>query len=293
MRLVSYNGQRLGVLTERGVVDISDLAPASPGYWPPVGMVQLIARFADHRAEIERRAAIGPFAVADAVSLEAPIQWPNKLIAYPANYTDHIDEMHSKFHKYLAPANLNDRADSKGFFLKANSSLSGPNDEIVLPEAAAGPVHHEAELAVVIGRTGRNIPRERALDHVFGYTCLLDMTVRGQQERVMRKSHDTFTPIGPWLRTADEVPDPAALRIQLTVNGEIRQKARVADMIVDVPEQIASASAVATLFPGDIIASGTPAGVGPVVDGDEIRVEIDGVGAMSLLVVGPEGRGQR
>ncbi len=200
--------------------------------------------------------------------------WPNKVIAYPTNYRDHAAEMASTT-----------RADLQGYFLKANSSLSGPNDPIELPDVPGREVHHECEIAVVIGRQGRQIPIARAIDHVFGYSCLLDITIRGKEERVMRKSFDTFTPVGPWIVTADEIPDPADIRMRLWVNGEKRQEATTKDLIVDIAQMIALASSASTLYPGDIIATGTPAGVGPIRDGDRVTIEVDHVGRMSVPVV--------
>ncbi|MEA2987213.1 MAG: hypothetical protein QOD94_3467, partial [Alphaproteobacteria bacterium] len=115
--------------------------------------------------------------------------------------------------------------------------------------------------------------------------CLMDMTVRGEQERVMRKSFDTFCPIGPYIVTADEISDPANLDLQLTVNGVVKQKANTSDLILDIPNMIAMASSVMTLYPGDIIATGTPAGVGPLAAGDEVTISIAQVGSMTLPVV--------
>ena len=153
------------------------------------------------------------------VRLSAPVRWPSKLIAFPANYQRHIEEMRSV-----------NRADHNGFFLKSTASIVGPNDAIVLPPIEGADVHHECELGLVIGAEGRNIPVEKALDYVFGFTCLIDVTVRGKQERVARKSFDTFTPTGPWLVTRDEVADCASLNLSLTVNGEPRQAANTRDL---------------------------------------------------------------
>jgi len=279
MKLVSYNDGRLGLLVDDDhLVDLSDLAAQPPGAWPPTGMVDLIARFDHLRGLIGDRAKAGSRIPLSGVRLECPIGWPNKVVAFPANYDAHISEMKegviSKF-----------KASGQGFFLKANSSLSGPQDSIVLPPIAGREIHHEAELAIIIGRRGRSIPRDKALEHIFGYACLLDMVVRGQEERVMRKSFDTFCPLGPWLITADEVGATDALELELTVNGERRQHANTRDLIVDIPGMIEMASAVMTLYPGDIIASGTPAGVGPVQPGDRLQVSIERVGVMSVSVV--------
>jgi 2-keto-4-pentenoate hydratase/2-oxohepta-3-ene-1,7-dioic acid hydratase in catechol pathway len=219
------------------------------------------------------------------VKLNCPILWPNKVIAYPANYHDHISEMKTGT-GLISTFN----ASGQGFFLKANSSLSGPLDPIVLPPLANREIHHECELAIVIGKGGRDIAPERALQHIFGYSCLIDVVVRGKEERVMRKSFDSFCPMGPYLVTADEIPDYADIDLELSVNGELRQKANTRDLIVGVPEMIAMASSVMTLFPGDIIASGTPAGVGRLKANDRVEIRIAGVGEMKLDVTqGTEG----
>ena len=150
-----------------------------------------------------------------------------------------------------------------GFFLKAPSSVVGAGSPILLPRGSARRFDHETELAVIIGRRAKNVPRAQALDFVFGYSCLMDITMRLEpgmpaEERPTRKSFDTFTPIGPYLVTADEIPDPQALENQLWVNGKLRQSANTRDMTVGVAELIELVSSVMTLNPGDIIATGTP-----------------------------------
>lgn len=274
MRLVSFNGQRIGVLKDRRVVDVTGLAPGDDLQWPPVLMIRTIARFPDLAAKLAEVAKAEEGIPLSEVKLAAPVQWPNKVIAYPTNYDDHITEMRSS-----------GRSDRLGFFLKANSSLCGPADPIVLPEIDGREVHHEAELAIVIGREGRHIAVADALSYVFGYTCLIDVTVRGSQERVMRKSFDTFCPIGPAIVTSDEIPDPDALDISLRVNGELRQNGNTRDMILGVAEMISLASSVSTLQPGDVIATGTPAGVGPLRDGDVVSMSIAGIGELTTHVV--------
>jgi 2-keto-4-pentenoate hydratase/2-oxohepta-3-ene-1,7-dioic acid hydratase in catechol pathway len=263
------------------VIDITDLAGAQPGTWPPVGMVRLIADWQARGSALrDALTRLESRPLAD-VRLEAPVQWPNKIIAFPANYHAHIDEM-----KHGAGSGVIStyKASGQGFFLKANSSLSGPADDIVLPPLAGREIHHECELGIVIGKRGRGVARADARDYVFGFSCLLDMVVRGKEERVMRKSFDTFCPTGPWITTADEIADFDNIEMRLFVNGEERQSASTRNLIVDIPEMIAMSSAVMTLEPGDIIASGTPAGVGPVEDGDVLKIVIDGVGSMTLDV---------
>jgi 2-keto-4-pentenoate hydratase/2-oxohepta-3-ene-1,7-dioic acid hydratase in catechol pathway len=249
-------------------------------------MVKLIADFDRVRPQLEAFSRSGTGTPLASVDLECPILWPNKVIAFPANYHAHVEEMKtgtgliSKF-----------KADGQGFFLKSNSSLSGPRDPIVLPNIPGRQIHHECELAVIIGKGGRMISREKAMDHVFGYSCLLDIVVRGQEERVMRKSYDTFCPLGPYIVTRDEVPRYDDIDLLLEVNGEVRQKANTRDLIVDIPDMVRMASTVMTLYPGDIIASGTPAGVGPLKSGDKVKIVISHVGSMTLDVVQSESGG--
>jgi 2-keto-4-pentenoate hydratase/2-oxohepta-3-ene-1,7-dioic acid hydratase in catechol pathway len=254
------------------VVDVSDIVGAEDEAWPPVAMTRLIGDFARARPEIE--AALGrPGTPLAQVKLLTPIPWPNKVIAYPINYHDHGVEMGQSY-----------RANHQGFFLKPPSALSGAGEPIVVPRLDRR-IDHECELALVIGKEGRNIPRERWQEHVFGYSCLIDVVVRGPEERVARKGFDTFCPVGPWIATADEVGDAAALRGRLWVNDELRQDANTRNLILDLPGMVEVASAVMTLYPGDIIATGTPAGVGPIQPGDRVRIEFERVGEMTLDVV--------
>jgi 2-keto-4-pentenoate hydratase/2-oxohepta-3-ene-1,7-dioic acid hydratase in catechol pathway len=280
MKLVRFNQGRLGVTDGHRVVDVTALSNSEPQDWPPVGMNRLIQNFDQLRPQLMAALTSQAGVPLSSVQLETPIPWPNKLLAYPVNYHDHATEMASR-----GLANI------QGFFLKANSSLSGPADPMELPMLPGREVHHECEIALIIGKQGRQISEEDALDHLFGYACLLDMTVRGNEERVMRKSFDSFTPLGPWIVTADEVSDPFDIDMRLWVNGELRQQANTRDLIVSIPKMIAIASSAATLYPGDIIASGTPAGVGPVVAGDVIRIEVAQVGEMSIPVIAGQ-RGQ-
>jgi 2-keto-4-pentenoate hydratase/2-oxohepta-3-ene-1,7-dioic acid hydratase in catechol pathway len=277
MRLVRYNGGRIGVLHDGLVNDVTQAIGANADAWPPVSMVQLINNFDALLPKITSALTSDGVPVAK-VRLEAPILWPNKLIAYPVNFVEHGAER-----------NVTLRADTNGFFLKANSSLIGPSDPIILPDLPGREFHHECELAIIVGKMGRHIDTSDALEYVFGYACLIDVTLRGKEDRVMRKSYDTFTPIGPSIVTRDEVGDPNALDLKLWVNSELRQHANTRDLILDVPNMISMASSVTTLYPGDVIASGTPAGVGPITAGDIVTIEIERVGRMSIAV--EQGRG--
>jgi 2-keto-4-pentenoate hydratase/2-oxohepta-3-ene-1,7-dioic acid hydratase in catechol pathway len=281
MKLARFNGGRVGLVEGAEVVDITQREGIDPAAWPPVSMVQVIARHARAPEKLAAKLAGLPRLRLADVRLECPIDWPNKVIAYPANYHAHIDEQkHTKIGMIS-----NFAANGQGFFLKSNSSLSGPADAIVLPPIKGREIHHECELAIVIGKGGRDISPDTALDHIFGYACLLDLVVRGKEERVMRKSFDTFCPLGPWIVTADEIAEPADIELELRVNGELRQKANTRDLIVDIPAMIHMASSTMTLFPGDIIATGTPSGVGPIVAGDRVVSTIRGVGELALDVV--------
>jgi 2-keto-4-pentenoate hydratase/2-oxohepta-3-ene-1,7-dioic acid hydratase in catechol pathway len=272
MKLFRFNGGRIGVVNGGIAYDLTDALDIDVSAWPPIQVVQLIADFDARMHQVWQHPSLRKISISD-VRLDVPIEWPNKLLAYPVNYVKHGEEMKSS-----------NRANLNGFFMKANSSLSGPNDSIVLPDLPGREIHHECELGIVIGKQGKNIARENALEYVFGYACLIDMVVRGSEERVMRKSYDTFCPFGPWIVTADEVPDPANLQARLWVNGVLKQDANTRDLIVDIPEMIEMASKVATLYPGDIIATGTPEGVGPVQRGDRVRIAIDQVGEMTVDV---------
>ena len=170
-----------------------------------------------------------------------------------------------------------------GVFLKAPSSIVGPGDTVELPFPDRR-TDHEVELGAVIGKTARNVSAADAMPFVFGYTAVMDITVRGDEDRSTRKSFDGFTPVGPVLVTADEIPDPHTIGLQLWVNGERRQNGNTKDMIWNIPKLIEYASHVMTLYPGDLISTGTPDGVGPLEAGDEVAIEIERIGRMSVQV---------
>jgi 2-keto-4-pentenoate hydratase/2-oxohepta-3-ene-1,7-dioic acid hydratase in catechol pathway len=168
-------------------------------------------------------------------------------------------------------------------FLKATSSLVGPGEGVAL-------VHtdrrndHEVELAVVIGRRAKNVRREQAMDCIAGYCIGLDMTIRGPEERSLRKSPDSYCVLGPWLVTRDEIPDPGNLSLKIEVNGAPRQDAHTSDLILGVAELIEWGSSFYTLHPGDVLLTGTPQGVGPVRPGDVMTASIERIGAMRIAV---------
>jgi 2-keto-4-pentenoate hydratase/2-oxohepta-3-ene-1,7-dioic acid hydratase in catechol pathway len=281
MKLAIFNTWRVGIVEDDQIFDVTSVVPNASPRWPLVFVNQFIDEWEDIRDRImNAKATIRPRPLAQ-VQLCAPIPNPQHLIAAPANYRKHIGEMGKLGSGGRSMAQL-------GFFLKSPSSLTGPNGPVILPRSTDRRFDHEAELGVIIARRCKNVPLEEAMDVVFGYTCLLDMTMRisdeHQEERVMRKSFDTFTPTGPWIVTADEIENPQELSITLKVNGDVRQSASTADMILSVAEQISYISSVMTLSPGDVLATGTPEGIGPIQKGDVIDVQISGVGEMKVTV---------
>ncbi|WP_409332937.1 fumarylacetoacetate hydrolase family protein [Trujillonella humicola] len=254
---------RVGVVTESGIVDVTSQVPADGAGGP---MRRLLASGADlGDLRIDGPALPGP-------RLLAPVPDPTKIVAAPVNYADHQFEMTQDSH-----------IDALGVFLKAPSSLIGDGATVRLPYDDRR-FDQEGELAVVIGRRASHVPTARALDHVAGYTCLLDMTMRGGEDRSVRKSFDTFTPVGPHLVTPDEVGPLEELELHTWVGGTLRQRADIRDLIWGVPALISYVSSVMVLEPGDIVTTGTPAGVGQVHDGEEVVVEITNVGRLGVTV---------
>lgn len=206
------------------------------------------------------------------VKLLAPVIPRSKIVAVGKNYHDHAAEMGGE-----APA-------EPLLFLKPNTSVIGPDDAIVLP-AQSEQVEHEGELAVVIGRIAKNVAEADADAYIFGYTIANDVTARDLQRRdgqwARAKGFDTFCPLGPVI---DTELDPEHGTIETSVNGERRQEGRLADMVHSIPAIIAYASSVFTLLPGDVILTGTPAGVGPLVAGDVVEVTVSGLGTLSNAV---------
>jgi 2-keto-4-pentenoate hydratase/2-oxohepta-3-ene-1,7-dioic acid hydratase in catechol pathway len=274
MKLARFDDDRIGIVRDDTIIDVTGIVEARPREWPPVAMNRLIANFGRYRGKLEA-AEKGQGKPLSSVRLLTPVPWPNKVVAYPVNYHEHGLEMGSTY-----------RANSQGFFFKPPSALSGPADPIVLPINAGRRIDHECELAVIIAKQGRDIERDAWRDYAFGYCCLIDAVIRGQEERVTRKGFDTFCPAGPWIVTEDEIGDAVSnLRGRLWVNGELKQDANTRDLILDIPAMIEMASSVMTLYPGDIIATGTPAGVGPMRPGDRVKIEFERVGSMTLDVI--------
>ena len=254
---------RVGVVTPAGVVDVTDQIPATGQGGP---MRRLLA--AGHL--LPSLSLNGP--VVSNPRLSAVVPDPSKVVAAPVNYVDHQLEMTQDSH-----------IDALGVFLKAPSSVTGHGSVVQIPYTDRR-FDQEGELAVVIGRRASHVSADDALDFVAGYTCLLDMTLRGGEDRSVRKSFDTFTPVGPYLVTPDEVGPVAELELHTWVDGVLRQRADLKDLIWDVPRLISYISSVMVLEPGDIIATGTPEGVGQIFDGQRVAVEITNIPRLDITV---------
>jgi 2-keto-4-pentenoate hydratase/2-oxohepta-3-ene-1,7-dioic acid hydratase in catechol pathway len=283
MKLAVFNDNRIGLVRGGLVHDVTHLAPAEFSSWPEQRMNWIIRNWTTVEGLVEDAAA-GAGHPAEEVILRAANPAPPQVFAIPANYKAHLGEIGKR-----SITKGGRTAREVGFFLKAAGSLSGAGEPIELPAGSTRRFDHECELAVVIGKAGRNIRREDAMEYIFGYSCLIDLTMRiepgeFEEDRSLRKSFSTFTPVGPWLVTADEVGEVDELRSRLSVNGEERQSARIGDMIVGIAESIELISSVVGIQPGDVIASGTPQGVGPLVPGDVVEIGIDRIGSMKLDV---------
>ena len=260
-RYVSGDEVRYGVVTGDG-----DLAAGPAG-----GLT--VAEIAGHPFGVgeDVRLTGSTFAVAD-VRLLAPVL-PSKIVAIGRNYADHARETG------------HESAAEPLFFLKPSTAVIGPGDAIVRPVVLSDRVDYEGELAVVIGRLCRHVPLRRAREVIFGYTCANDVTARDLQARdgqwTRAKGFDTFCPLGPWIETD---LDPSDLELTTTVNGEAKQNARTSLLMHGISELISYVSAVMTLLPGDVLLTGTPAGIGPLQTGDDVSVAISGIGTLSNRV---------
>ena len=281
MKICRFNDDRLGIVEGSEIVDVTpalDVIPVTG--WPAPPGDALIAHLDAVLIRAREIAQGAPRVPLSGALLKSPVANPNKVIGAPVNYYAHQDEA-------IKDAGVNfgreiKTIDHYGLFLK-NPVLVGPGEGVALhfPDRRND---HEVELALVIGRPGKDIPYEHALDHVAGYAIGLDMTVRGTEERSLRKAIDTYSVLGPWLVTADEIPDPDRLEIAISVGAEERQRSNTDKLIFDCRKLISYASAFYTLQPGDVIMTGTPEGVGPVVPGDLMHCFCEGVGEMGVAV---------
>ncbi|WP_187968834.1 fumarylacetoacetate hydrolase family protein [Aquibium microcysteis] len=284
MRFCRFDDDRLGVVRGSLVHDVTPVLDHLPPLrWPVPRGDHVFNHLDTLRPRMEALADTVPGVPVASVRLLSPVANPGKIVAAPVNYQLHLDESR-------ADTQINFGTQVKtiadyGVFLKATSSMIGAGETVVAdwPDRR---IDHEIELALVIGRKGFRISEADALSHVAGYMIGLDMTIRGTEDRSFRKSLDTFTVFGPHVVTADEIGDPGHLDFEIKVNGESRQKSNTSLLIWNVQKLIAYASKAYTLYPGDVIMTGTPEGVAPVVPGDTMHAWIDRIGEMSVAVAG-------
>ena len=282
MRISIFNDNRLGIVNSDRIHDVTSVLDALPARRYPLPRHDLlIEALPELRARLEQVARETPGIPLSEARLLSPIANPGKIVAAPVNYRKHLEEAIAEPETFSA-AHVR-RIQETGLFLKATSSLIGPSQAVRIRQSERR-TDHEVELAVVIGRVCDRVTSFDALSYVAGYTIGLDITVRGPEERSMRKSIDTYTVLGPWIVTADEIGDPANLELAINVNDEPRQRANTRDLILGIPELIAFASSYYTLFPGDILLTGTPEGVGPIRAGDTMHADIERIGSMSVFV---------
>ncbi len=294
MRLArfDFNGEkRLGVIEDDQVVDLG-------GGELPRDPIDLIAGW--DRERVVAAAARGRRHPLAERRLVAPLIPRKNVIAVGRNYRDHAREFSDSgfdaSEKQVIP-------DYPVIFTKAPTSVIGPEDPIVLANDPTGTTDYEGEMAVVMGKAARHVSRDAALEHVFGWTIVNDVTARDMQKRHVQwfvgKSPDTFCPMGPWITTIDELPDIGSSWLRTRVNGELRQEAPISDLIFDVENLIVTLSEVMTLQPGDVIATGTGRGVGIGFDpprylasGDVVEISVDGIGILRNPVVQGETHGR-
>ena len=259
---------------------VLDAAKAKPGEHGTAngttqdGQEQLIvAELAGHPISEGGAKLTGASYPLEEVRLLTPVVGSSKIVCVGRNYADHIAELG------------NQRPEEPIIFLKPSTAVCGPGDPIRRP-AVSERVDYEGELAVVIGRISQDVPAERAAEVIYGYTCANDVTARDLQAKdgqwTRAKGFDTFCPLGPWVETDI---DPADLELTTTLNDQVRQRSRTSLLLHGVPALIAFVTQVMTLLPGDVLLTGTPAGVGPMVKGDEVSVTIEGIGTLANPVV--------
>lgn len=282
MRLCRFDQGRLGVVEGEQVRDVSDALDVLPSYRHPFPHGDVLIGHLDRLIErIRSIAADSPVQPVAGLTLQSPVANPGKVIGAPVNYQKHLEE--ARGNAALHHDNPVASIQRVGVFLKASSSVVGPGEGIAL-RMLDRRNDHEVELALVVGKTARHVSRDEALEYVAGYSIGLDITIRGPEERSLRKSPDSYTVLGPWLVTADEIPNPGVLDLGISVNGEVRQQSNTKYLIMGVPELIEFTSSFYTLYPGDILITGTPEGVSPIQPGDVIVATIEKIGSMEVKV---------
>jgi 2-keto-4-pentenoate hydratase/2-oxohepta-3-ene-1,7-dioic acid hydratase in catechol pathway len=283
MRFCRFGEGRFGLVEGTVVRDVTAALDVLPSYRYPLPRQDVfIANLESVASRVRAIAAGAPSIPLNQLVLRSPVANPGKIIAAPVNYAKHLDEVRTDVQLSANnPANTL-TIQKAGLFLKATSSLIGPGEGVVIrrPDRRTD---HEVELVIVIGRTADRVSAAEAMAHVAGYAIGLDISIRGTEDRSFRKSADSYAVLGPWLVTADEVPRPGSLDLQLSVNGIVRQQSNTEHMILGVPQLVELASSIYTLHPGDLIFTGTPEGVSPIEAGDRISASIEQIGSMEVV----------
>ena len=290
MKFCRFDDERLGLIDGNSVRDVTAALDVLPRCSYPLPQHDIF--IANLEAVTTRARAVAKDVRAlplESVTLLSPAANPGQIIAAPRNSQQPLTEVRDNPQLHGNNPGHTFTIQTAGLFLKATSSLVGPGQGIVV-RCAKRRTDHEVELAVVIGRTASRVKRNEALSYVAGYSIGLDISIRGSEDRSFRKSPDSYSVLGPWLVTADEIPDPGELDLQLTVNDQLRQHSNTKYMILGVPELIELASAFYTLQPGDLLFTGTPEGVSPIQAGDRIVATIDKIGSMSGATRADESR---
>jgi 2-keto-4-pentenoate hydratase/2-oxohepta-3-ene-1,7-dioic acid hydratase in catechol pathway len=286
MLLCRFDENRLGIVDGANVLDVTAALDVLPACRYPLPSYDLLfANLAEVKDRIQAIRGGAPSIPLESVRLLSPVANPTKIIAAPVNYQKHLDEVKGDRQLHQDNQAHTITIQKAGLFLKASSALVGPGEGIALRHLDRRN-DHEVELALVIGKKGNNIARAEALNYVAGYAIGLDITIRGTEDRSFRKSPDSYMVLGPWLVTANEIPDPGNLNLGISVNGEERQHSNTKYLILGVAELIELASSFYTLYPGDIISTGTPEGVSPIVPGDRVVATIEKIGTMTVDVRG-------
>jgi 2-keto-4-pentenoate hydratase/2-oxohepta-3-ene-1,7-dioic acid hydratase in catechol pathway len=282
VKLCRFNQGQLGFVRDGRVYDVSVVLNLLPSCRYPLPQKDLlIDNLASLKEPIAQALETAKSYAVTEVRFLSPVANPGKIIGAPINYEAHIDE--SKQDAGIAHGRSVTSIGDWGMFLKAGSSLIGCSDDIVL-RFADRRNDHEVELGVVIGSECHQVKAADAMAHIAGYTIAFDMTLRGKEFQCFRKSIDTYSVLGPWMVTPDEIADPNQLDLWLKVNGEMRQQSNTRHLVYDIARLIEFASSFYTLQPGDVIMTGTPEGVGPVVPGDVLQAGIEGIGEFSMRV---------
>jgi 2-keto-4-pentenoate hydratase/2-oxohepta-3-ene-1,7-dioic acid hydratase in catechol pathway len=284
MRFCRFGEGRLGLVEGSSVRDVTAALDVLPSYRHPLPAYDVLIANLDQVAQRARTLAPqSPSLPLDSLKLLSPVANPGKIVAAPVNYKKHLEEVKGNVALHNNNPALMQSINTIGLFLKAPSSLVGPGEGISLRKLDRRN-DHEVELSFVIGKPGNNISRDQALNHVAGYSIALDITIRGSEDRSFRKSPDSYSVLGPWLVTKDEIPNPGELDLSIAVNGEVRQSSNTRNMILGVAELIEFASSFYTLHPGDIFMTGTPEGVSQIAPGDLIVASVEKVGTMQVKV---------